>query len=84
MISQGSKLTEAAKDRYFNKIGKKLSRPDNRIKTYWSLINNIQNKVKMPIIPPLLENDIFILDFTAKAEIFNAYFIQQYTAIDTG
>ena len=36
------------------------------------------------IIPPLLENDIFVLDFTAKAEIFNEYFIQQCTTIDTG
>jgi len=51
MIFQGSKLIKDAKDRYFNKIGKKLSRLDNGIKTYWSLINNILNKAKIPIIP---------------------------------
>ena len=31
-----------------------------------------------------MENDIFVLDFTAKAEIFNDYFILQCTVIDTG
>ena len=58
--------------------------PETGRKIYWSLINKILNKAKIPIIPPLLENDIFVLDFTAKAEIFNDYFIQQCTTIDTG
>ena len=51
---------------------------------YWSLINKILNKVKIPVIPPLLENDVFVLDFTTKAEISNDYFILQCTVIDTG
>ena len=84
MISKGSKLIEDAKDRYFKKIGTTLSSPETGIKSYWSLINRILNKAKIPIIPPLLENDIFVLDFTAKAEIFNEYFIQQCKTIDTG
>ena len=83
MISRGSKLIEDAKDRYSKKIGVTLSSPETGIKTYWSLINRILNKAKVPIIPPLLENDIFVLEFTAKAEIFNEYFIQQCTTIDT-
>ena len=84
MISQGSKLIEDAKDKYFTKIGRTLSNPDTGKKLYWSLINKILNKAKIPIIPPLLENDVFVLDFTAKAEIFNDYFIQQCTTINTG
>ena len=82
MISRG--LIQDAKDRYFKKIGAKLSSPETGIKTYWSLINKLLNKARIPIIPPLLENDIFVLDFTEKAEIFNEYFIQQCTTIDTG
>ena len=31
-----------------------------------------------------MENDIFVLDFTTKAQIFNDYFILQCTTIDTG
>ena len=84
MIFQGSKLIEDAKDKYFMKIGRALSNPDTGKKLYWSLINKILNKAKIPIIPPLLENDIFVMDFTAKAEILNDYFIQQCTTIDTG
>ena len=42
------------------------------------------NKAKIPEIPPLLENDIFVLDFKTKAQIFNDYFILQCTTIDTG
>ncbi len=84
MISQGSKLIEDAKNNYFLKIGGKLSSPTTGIKSYWSLINKVLNKSKIPIIPPLLENDIFVLDFTAKAQIFNDYFILQCTTLDTG
>ena len=42
------------------------------------------NKVKIPIIPPLLENGLLVTDFTEKAKIFDAYCILQYTTIDTG
>ena len=38
----------------------------------------------MPVIPPLLENDIFVLDFTDNAQIFNDYFMLQCTTLDTG
>ena len=38
----------------------------------------------MPLIPPLLENDVLILDFEEKAQIFNDYFILQCSAIETG
>jgi hypothetical protein len=40
-------------------------------------------KAKIPIIPPLLENELFVTDFTDKAQIFNEYFILQCTTIDT-
>ena len=84
MIAHGSKLIEDAKEKYLTKIGRTVSHPETGKKLYWSLINKILNKAKIPIIPPLIENDIFVLDFTAKAEIFNDYFIQQCTTIDTG
>ena len=67
MISFGSKMIEDAKDKYFTKIGRTLSNPETGRKLYWSLINKILNKAKIPIIPPLLENDVFVLDFSEKA-----------------
>ena len=84
MVSQVSKLIEDAKNNYFVKIGNKLSDPTTGVKSYWSMVNKILNKAKIPLVPPLFDNDIFVLDFTAKAQIFNDYFILQCTKLDTG
>ncbi len=84
MISHSSKIVEDAKQKYFSKIGTTLANPATGSKTYWSLINKVLNKVKIPEIPPLLENDIFVLDFSSKAQIFNDYFILQCSTLDTG
>ena len=84
MTSKCSKMIEDAKRKYFLKAGKTLANPGTGLKTYWSLLNSVLNKAKIPIIPPLLENRIFVMDFTEKAQIFNNHFILQYTTIDTG
>ena len=84
MISEGAKLIEDTKRNYLCKTGHTLPNPGTSSKTYWTLINTILNKVKIPIIPPLLENGLFKTDFTEKAQIFNDYFILQCTTIDTG
>ena len=84
MVSDGSKLIEDAKRNYFLKVGQTLANPVTSSKTYWTLINTVLNKVKIPIIPPLLENGLFVTDFTEKAQLFNDYFILQCTTIDTG
>ncbi len=84
MISEGSKLIENAKKNYFLKAGKSLANSGTGNKNYWSLINTILNKAKIPVIPPLLENDVFVTNFAEKAQIFNDYFLLQCTTIDTG
>ena len=61
-----------------------MADPSTGSKTYWSLINAVLNKAKIPVIPPLLGNDIFVTNFTEKAQIFNDYFLLQCTTIDTG
>ena len=52
-------------------------------RTYWLLLDRVLNKAKVPIIPLLLENDVFVLDFKAKAQISNYYFIHQCAIIGT-
>ena len=84
MTLQGARLVEEAKQKYFLKVGQTLSRTDTGNKLYWSLINRVLNKAKIPLIPPLLENGKFVLDFESKAQIFNDYFILQCTTLDTG
>ena len=84
MICEGAKMIEDAKKNYLRKAGQSLANPGTSGKTYWTLINTLLNKAKIPIIPPLLENGLFVTDFTEKAQIFNDYFILQCTTIDTG
>ena len=83
MVSQISNLIEDVKNNYFIKLGERLSNPITGIKSYWSLVNKVLNKAKIPLFPLLLENDVFAMDFTAKAQIFNDYFILQRTSLDT-
>ena len=84
MIAEGARLIEEAKRNYFFKAGKTLANPGTSSKTYWTLVNTVLNKAKIPMIPPLLENGLFVTDFTEKAQIFNDFFILQCTTIDTG
>ena len=84
MISEGAKMIEDAKKHYLRKAWQSLANSGTSGKTYWTLINTLLNKAKIPIIPSLLENGLFVADFTEKAQIFNDYFILQCTTIDTG
>ena len=79
LINRTSKTIEDAKHKYFMKIGETLSNSDIGNKRYWSLINKILNKTKVPLIPPLLENDVFVL-----YSMFNDHFILQCSTPDTG
>ena len=84
MTSEDARLIEEAKRNYFLKAGKTLANPGTSSKTYWTLMNTVLNKIKIPMIPPLLENGLFATDFAEKAQIFNDYFILQCTNINTG
>ena len=47
-LQKSSKITQA-KDEYFSSLGKKLSDPTHGIKSYWTTLNKIINKKKIPI-----------------------------------
>ena len=64
MISGRSRMIEDAKQKYFLKVGNTLDSQETSAKTYWSLINTVINKAKIPVIPPLLENGLFVTDIT--------------------
>ena len=84
MITEGSKLIENSKRNYFLNTANTLANPGTSNRAYWSLINTVLNKAKIPMMLPLLENGLFVTDFTEKAQSFNDYFILQCTTIDTG
>ena len=72
-----SNLITNAKSSYFTNLGKRLNDPLTGPKTYWSILKRLMNMVKIPTVPPLLVNDIFVTDFTEKAGIFNTFFTNQ-------
>ena len=53
-----SQMITSAKEKYFLKLGQKLSDPANGVKAYWSTLNKIINRNKVTNIPPLLENGV--------------------------
>ena len=77
-------LISSAKENYYMGIGEKLNDPSIGCKTYWSILNRVLDKVKIPLIPPILINNSFITDFKEKANIFNLYFVNQCNIIDNG
>ena len=83
LIANGAKMIENAKRSYFTNVGKSLAQKAST-KVYWSLINKVLNKSKIPPIPPLLENGVFVTDFAEKAQLFNDHFARQCSTIDTG
>ena len=84
MITEGARMIDEAKCNYFLKAGKTLADPGTNSNTYWSLINTVLNKARIPVITPLLECGLFVTDFAEKAQMFNDYFILRCTTIDTG
>ena len=68
---------EAAKSSYLTKIGNKVNDPSTTQKSYWKIINKVMNKCRAPKIPPLLVNNLFILNCKEKSELFNDFFSRQ-------
>ena len=79
-----SKMIINAKEKYFLNLGRKLSDPNQGIKAYWTTLNRLLNKKKVAIIPPLLENGLFVTNVQTKAIILNYFFVKQCCTITTG
>ena len=68
---------EIAKLTYLANMGKKLNYPNNSQNSYRKIINKVMNKCKAPKIPPLLVNNIFVLNYREKAQLLTDFFSRQ-------
>ena len=59
-------------------LGDKLNHPNTSQKSFWKIINRVMNKCRALKMPPLLVNNLFILNCKEKEKYFNAYFSQAY------
>ena len=76
-------LVTKEKENYLSKLGTDASDPRTARKKYWTCLKKLLNKNKASLIPPLLENGLFITDIIDKCRIFNSYFQSQCTILDT-
>ena len=74
---------DSSKHNYFLRMANKLNSIQNSSKAYWSLLKSFLNNKKIPIIPPILHNNALVTDFKKKAELFNSYFANQCTLINS-
>ena len=68
---------EIAKLSYLTNLGNKVNNPGTSQKSYWKIINRVMNKCRATKIPPLLVNNLFILNCREKARYFNEHFSLQ-------
>ena len=54
-----------------------MNDPNSSQKSYWKIINRAMNKCRAPKIPPILVNNVFILNCKEKAKHFNDFFSKQ-------
>ena len=72
---------EIAKLSYLTKLGEKVNDPNTSQKSYWKIINRVMNKCRASKIPPVLVNNVFIMNCREKAKLFNDFFSKQCTPI---
>ena len=75
-----SNLIESSKQSYYKRVSQKLSSISTSSKCYWSLLKRMLNDKKIPVLPPLFQNNKFISNFK-KSELFNEHFSKQCSLI---
>ena len=83
MRNEYTNLLAKEKENYLSKLGTDASDLRTARKKYWTCLKKLLNKNKASLIPPLLENGLFITDIIDKCKIFNSYFQSQCTILDT-
>ena len=75
--TERQQAVESAKLAYLTNLGNKVNDPNTSQKSYWKIINRVINKCRAPKIPPLLVNNLFIINCREKAKYINDFFAQQ-------
>ena len=71
---QCQEAVEIAKLEFLTNMRNKLNNPNSSQKSYRKIINKVMNKCKVPKIPPLIVNNLFILSCGEKAKLFTDFF----------
>ena len=82
MCEDISSSIKIAKEEYYNRLYDKIILSKGNGKPYWTILISLFIGKKVPLIPPLLINNITVTDFLQKASLFNDKFCNQCTILD--
>ena len=68
---------DLAKKNYISNLGHKLNDPLTPSKSYWKIINRVMNRARFPVIPPILIDNILVLNCIEKCKHFASFFSNQ-------
>ena len=74
---------DLSRKKYYEKMSNKLCNSKPNSKCYWSLLKCFLTDKKIPVIPPLYHANKFVIDFNEKCNLFNDFFADQCSIIDT-
>ena len=74
-------LIDDSKQKYFLRLTQKLNTIQKSTKANWALLNVFLNNRKIPVIPPLFDNNKFVTDFKKEAELFHSFSAKQCSLI---
>ena len=82
--SRCKKAIKDAKKTYYTRLANSFNDPSLASKKYWSILNQFLHKKKSPRIPPVRNaSNNLVADTLEKANIFNRFFANQCSLIET-
>ena len=81
-LNECSNMIIQAKEKYTNRLSKKLDDPSIILKVYWSILNTFLNTKKILNIPSLNINGKIISNFEKKVKLFNSHFASQCNPVN--
>ena len=64
-------MVQKEKDKYLKSLGSIVSDPSSGQKKYWTALKKLLNNSGTSVIPPILQDGVFITDIKEKCNLFN-------------
>ena len=74
-------FVSVSKQSYYSRMSTKLTKFHKSSKAYWSLLKTLLNNKKIPVIPRLCHEGVFVTNLKKTAELFNSFFASQCSLI---
>ena len=68
---------DLAKKNHISNLGNKLNDPTTPSKSYWKIIHKVMNRARLPVIPPILVDNILVINCIDKCKQFASFFSKQ-------